>query len=188
MAKQLPDFDLLVPWYPGKGRTAESVKQEIGGSINSPDIDDTCIVRLSKPLNYNDHKIPAWTEAFRTRKGRDKMWYGLRVKEFWPYMEKIYGPPTRYSKQPIDAKKFQGIRGIIGFRVRLQGRKRNRPLYAMGRFQPSLRRRRSRLFQDRDRGGVVGGGNHTHLCSGCLKDIEWFECLLIFLDLACFHR
>ena len=117
MAKQLPDFDLLVPWYPGKDRTAESVKQEIGGSVNSPDIDDTCIVRLSKPLNYNDHKIPAWTEPFRTRKGRDKMWYGLRVKEFWPYMEKIYGPPTRYSKQPIDARKFQGIRGIIGFRV-----------------------------------------------------------------------
>jgi hypothetical protein len=117
MAKQLPDFDLLVPWYPGKDRTAESVKQEIGGDVNSKDIDDTCIVRLSKPLNYNNHKIPAWTEKFRTRKGTDKMWYGLRVKEFWPYMEKIYGPPTRYSKQPIDAKKFEGIRGIIGFRV-----------------------------------------------------------------------
>ena len=117
MAKRLPDFDQLAPFYPGEHRTAESVKQEIGGSVNSPDIDDTCIVRISKPLNYNNHKIPEWTEKFRTREGRDKMWYGLRVSEFWPYMVKIYGPPTISSKLPIDAKEFNGIRGIIGFRV-----------------------------------------------------------------------
>lgn len=115
--KTLPDFDVLKPFYPGKGRTAESVKQEIGGTVNSKDIDDTCIVRISKPLNYNGHPIPPWTEKFRTRQGTDKLWYGLRVREFWPYLEKVYGPPTRRSKRPIDASIFQGIRGIIGFRV-----------------------------------------------------------------------
>lgn len=121
MAKKLPDFELLVPWYPGEGRTAKSVKQEIGGSVNSRDIDDTCIVRISKPLNYNNHKIPAWTEKFRTRKGTDKFWYGLRVKEFWPYMERIYGPPTVYTKSPIARSMFAGIKGIIGFRVAFKG-------------------------------------------------------------------
>lgn len=117
MAKKLPDFDVMVPWYPGKGRTAESVKQEIGGSVNSKDIDDTCIVRISKPLNYLGHKIPPWTEKFRTRQGTDKLWYGLRVREFWPYMVKVYGPPTVQAKRPINVKSFQRIRGIIGFRV-----------------------------------------------------------------------
>ena len=117
MAKVLPDFDALVPFYPGKGRTAQSVKDEVGGSVNSPDIDDTCIVRISKPLNYLGHKIPPWTQKFRTRTGKDGFNYGLRVREFWPYMEKIYGPPTRLSRAPIDRKRFQGIRGIIGFRV-----------------------------------------------------------------------
>jgi len=117
MAKKLPDFETLTPWYPGKGRTAESIKQEIGGDVNSSDIDDTCIVRISKPLNYVGHKIPAWTKEFRTRQGRDKMWYGLRVKEFWPYLLKTYGKPTVHSKFPFDPKAFKGIRGIIGFKV-----------------------------------------------------------------------
>lgn len=115
--KKLPNFELLASFYPGAGRTAASVKQEVGGSVNSADIDDTCIVRLSKPLNYLGHPIPKWTEAFRTRQGNDKFWYGLRVKEFWPYMEKTYGPPTKRSNSPIKASLFQGIRGIIGFRV-----------------------------------------------------------------------
>jgi hypothetical protein len=117
MAKRLPDFGLLIPFYPGEGRTAASVKQEIGGSVNSPDIDDTCIVRVSKPLNYTGHLIPPWSKEFRTRKGSDGKWYGLRVREFWPYLERVYGPPTVYSKQPIEKSRFRGIRGIVGFRV-----------------------------------------------------------------------
>ena len=118
MAKTLPDFYLLTPWYPGEGRTADSVKKEIGGSVNSPDIDDTCIVRISKPLNYNGHPIPRRTEEFRTRLGKDKYWYGLRVKEFWPYMLKTYGKPLVHSIRPAQERnKFNGPQGIIGFRV-----------------------------------------------------------------------
>jgi len=117
MARKLPDFDTLVPLYPGDGFTADIVKRMIGGSVDSKDIDDTCIVRISKPLNYSGHPIPAWTEPFRTRKGKDNKWYGLRVKEFWPYMIKTYGQPTVFSKAPIARKSFSGIRGIIGFRV-----------------------------------------------------------------------
>lgn len=118
MPKVLPDFDQLTPWYPGEDRTAASVKAEIGGSVNSKDIDDTCVVRVSKPLNYVGQPIPPWSEPFRTRRGKDKFWYGLRVKEFWPYMERTYGAPTVYSNSPSkDRAKFNSIRGIIGFRV-----------------------------------------------------------------------
>ena len=118
MAKTVPDFELLVPWYPGEGRTADSVKSEIGGSVNSPDIDDTCIIRVSKPLNYNGHPIPRWTEGFRTRQGTDRHWYGLRVREFWPYMLRTYGKPVVHSTQPRKERdKFKQFQGIIGFKV-----------------------------------------------------------------------
>lgn len=117
MAKQLPYFELMVMFYAGDGWTAAAVKQQVGGSVNSTDIDDTCIVRLSMPLNKTGHRIPKWTEKFRTRQGDDKRWYGLRVKEFWPYMVKIYGNPGVYSREPIDRSLFAKKRGIIGFKV-----------------------------------------------------------------------
>jgi hypothetical protein len=117
MARQLPHFELMVMFYPGDGWTAAAVKQQVGGSVNSPDIDDTCIVRMSMPLNRLNHNIPKWTEKFRTRKGDDKRWYGLRVKEFWPYMVKTYGNPDVYTREPIDRSLFANKRGVIGFKV-----------------------------------------------------------------------
>lgn len=120
MGRQLPSFELMVMFYPGDGLSAAAVKQQVGGSVNSDDIDDTCIVRVSKPLNYLGHRIPRWTEEFRTRQGSDKRWYGLRVKEFWPYMVKVYGNPTVHSREPVDKSLFLNKRGIIGFKVPFQ--------------------------------------------------------------------
>ena len=118
MAKSLPNFELMVAHYPGDGLIADIVKKQIGGNVNSPDIDDTCIVRVSRSLNYTGHSIPPWTEPFRTRKGSDGRWYGLRVKEFWPYMVKQFGNPTVHSSTPnIDRGLFLNKRGIIGFKV-----------------------------------------------------------------------
>jgi hypothetical protein len=117
----LPDFDELAKTYPGAPLTADQVKKAIGGSVNSPDIDDTCIVRISKPLNDRGHSIPPWTDPFRTRKGSDGRWYGLRVDEFWKYMVRTYGAPTVTELSPLHEKNFRGIRGIIGFRVPFKG-------------------------------------------------------------------
>lgn len=117
MSRKLPDFEVLSNLYPGAGYTADQVKRLIGGDINSTDVNNTCVVRLSRSLNGAGQPIPPWSEPFRTRRGTDKRWYGLRVKEFWTYLTHNYGRPTVTSASPIDKSKFSGIRGIIGFRV-----------------------------------------------------------------------
>ena len=117
MPKKLPDHALLESFYLGEGFTADQVRKLTGGSVNDPKLENTCIIRISRPLNYLGHPIPVWTKPFRTRQGSDKMWYGLRVKEFWDYMVKTYGQPTVSSNKPIDKSAFAGIKGIIGFRV-----------------------------------------------------------------------
>src|SRR6476620_12760639 len=123
MANKLPDFDSMRVIYKGDGWTADQVKAAIGGDVNAADIDDTCIVRLSEPLNSAGgiHLIPRWTDPFRTRLGKDKRWYGLRVKEFWPYMVAKYGKPDVFAKNAdIKRELFEGRTGIIGFRVHFQ--------------------------------------------------------------------
>ncbi|MEP7212754.1 MAG: T6SS effector amidase Tae4 family protein [Acidobacteriota bacterium] len=124
MANNLPNFDFMKVVYKGDGWTADKVKAAIGGDVNAPDIDDTCIVRISEPLNSAGgiHLIPPRTEPFRTRRGKDKRWYGLRVKEFWPYMEAKYGKPQVFAAgADIKRELFEGKTGVIGFRVHFQG-------------------------------------------------------------------
>ena len=124
MAHKLPDFDAMRVVYKGDGWTADQVKAAVGGDVNAPDIDDTCIVRISEPLNAAGgiHLIPPWTDPFRTRRGRDKRWYGLRVKDFWPYMVTKYGKPQVLVKGgDIKREPFDGLTGVIGFRVHFQG-------------------------------------------------------------------
>lgn len=110
-------------FYKGDGWDAEQVKAAIGGSVNSADVDDTCIVRISEPLNLmaGVHLIPVWTRAFRTRQGKDKRWYGLRVIEFWPYLIKKYGPPKIFQAGNLSREAFENKTGIIGFRVNFKG-------------------------------------------------------------------
>ena len=120
MGRKLPDFDRMKSLYLGKDYSAEKVKALVGGDINEKDVTNTCVIRLSVPLNALGEVIPPWSEQFRTRKGKDKRWYGLRVKEFWTYMIKTYGDPAVTEKAPLDKAKFLGIRGIIGFRAKFK--------------------------------------------------------------------
>jgi hypothetical protein len=117
MSRKLPDFDAMARLYLGEAYTADKVKQTVGGDLNAEDVTNTCVIRLSVPLNALGELIPQWSEQFRTRRGKDKRWYGLRVKEFWTYLINNYGQPTVSSKAPIKPETFNGIRGIIGFRV-----------------------------------------------------------------------
>lgn len=118
--KSLPNFEKMMPFYPAT-QTAEEIKVEIGGKVNQEHYHNTCIMRVSLALNYTGHPIPADNGKFRTKRGKDGKWYGLRVAEFWDYMMKIYGKPTVYERKAkngrIAADKFAGIRGIIGFRA-----------------------------------------------------------------------
>lgn len=117
----LPNFVEMAKFYPAD-EAAEEVKERIGGDVNQEHLHNTCVIRVSEALNYAKHPIPRDTNFFRTKRGADGKWYGLRVKEFWSYMTKTYGKPTVHEtvdkygiKVPIE--NFRGKRGIIGFRV-----------------------------------------------------------------------
>lgn len=120
MSKKLPDYNVLAAFYPAT-LTAESVKLAIGGDVNQAHYKNTCIIRVSQPLNYTGHLLPPDSQRFRTKQGKDKRWYGLRVEEFWDYMTRTYGKPTVHERRrgagAISTAKFAGIRGIIGFRL-----------------------------------------------------------------------
>lgn len=119
MPKKLPNFQELTPNYPIAEKAAE-VRKSIGGNVDKDHYKNTCIVRVSKALNYAKHPIPADSGDFKTRKGADGKWYGLGVQQFWEYMTKTYGKPTVYAENVngrIPYEKFAGKAGIIGFRV-----------------------------------------------------------------------
>lgn len=122
MGKLLPLYENLIKFYPTDS-DAEKVKQEIGGDVNKSWYENTCIIRVSKALNYTNHPIPADSAIFKTRRGADHKWYGFGVQQFWEYLEKHYGKPTIYAERDkasnrIPIEKFQTRRGIIGFRVK----------------------------------------------------------------------
>jgi len=122
MSKKLPDFEALAKFYPS-GSDAAQVRHEIGGSVDKDWYVNTCVIRVSKSLNYTNELIPADSGALKTRKGADGKWYGLSVRQFWRYMLKTYGKPLVYAEKDaksgrIDRSKFSGPRGIIGFRVK----------------------------------------------------------------------
>ncbi|MDM7923801.1 MAG: type VI secretion system amidase effector protein Tae4 [Pyrinomonadaceae bacterium] len=121
MRKKLPDFSDMEANYP-TGHDPEQVKADIGGSVDQAHYKNTCIIRVSKALNYAKHPIPPDSGWFRTKRGADKKWYGLRVREFWTYMEKTYGKPTVFEKRDSSGRippwRFVGKSGIIGFRVK----------------------------------------------------------------------
>lgn len=120
MAKPLPDFDLMASLYPGKGWEAKDVKALVGGSLDKGDITNTCIVRISRPLNYLNHRLPPRTNKFPTRVGTDGFNYGLRVVDFWDWMIEVYGKPGVYAKGNISRGAFEKKRGIIGFRKKFK--------------------------------------------------------------------
>ncbi len=120
--KTLPDFDLMAAFYPGAGFNGAAVKKLIGGSVDQAHYKNTCIMRVSRALNFTGHLLPPDDiNGFRTKLGTDKKWYGLRVTEFWEWMDKTYGKPYIRQAGTINAAEFNGFRGIIGFRVGFEG-------------------------------------------------------------------
>ncbi|MGH9949688.1 MAG: T6SS effector amidase Tae4 family protein [Pyrinomonadaceae bacterium] len=122
MSKVLPLYQDLVPNYP-TSKDAVAVRAAIGGAVDKSWYENTCIMRVSKAMNYANHPIPPDTAIFKTRKGADGKWYGLGVQQFWEYLEKNYGKPTVYAEKDkatgrIPYDKFKGYQGIIGFRVK----------------------------------------------------------------------
>lgn len=92
MAQARPKFSDMQSHYPTG--TADEVKALIGGRVNAGWITNTCVIRLSRALNYSGdtHKVPRGG-TMNTVSGDDGLWYGFRVREFIPFFKDRYGPP-----------------------------------------------------------------------------------------------
>jgi hypothetical protein len=102
--------------------TSEEVKERIGGGVNVEWITNTCVIRVSRSLNYAGFKIPGSREGFYTLKGGDGYRYAIRVREFKPYLRAMYGAPAvshSYEDEggPVPAS-LLGRQGIICFDVK----------------------------------------------------------------------
>jgi type VI secretion system (T6SS) effector Tae4 (amidase) len=116
----LPNLAALVANYPNFD-TKEEVYDLIGGKVKENDFDNSCVIRVSRALNYSNCPVLR-TEWARTVSGSDHKWYAFRVAEFVNYMIHEFGSPDIVAKAaneqgPTSNASFQGHRGIIGFKV-----------------------------------------------------------------------
>lgn len=119
--RQLPSFAAMVKAYPNQPQP-EDVFKLIGGNVESNQFPNSCVVRISRALNYSGQPIHRSGQTL-TVSGADHKWYAFRVVEFEGYMTREYGPPaiSAHAPQdtgPVDRKPFFGKRGIIAFRVK----------------------------------------------------------------------
>jgi hypothetical protein len=95
--------------------TSDEVKRLIGGKVNAAWITNTCAVRLSRTLNYNDLKLPAGFPDLNYVKGADGLRYCYRVREIRRWlMVKIGRPQFDHHKQvntPFDKGLLAGKKG-----------------------------------------------------------------------------
>jgi hypothetical protein len=117
--KKLGAFQRL--WAEYASGPSEEVKARIGGAVNAAWIGNTCVVRVSRSLNYAGFPVPEGYPGLTTVKGGDGQRYGIRVTEFKAYLDREYGPPQvthAYERQggavPAEIK---GRQGIICFEV-----------------------------------------------------------------------
>lgn len=122
MPRKLSGFERMWNAYPAPGGEAADAKKIIGGDVNADWIANTCVIRVSRSLNYAGHLIPLGFDGFTTVRGADGLRYGIRVEEFRKYLTFMYGPPTfTEDREPLREgapASFVGVTGIIGFRVK----------------------------------------------------------------------
>lgn len=116
----LPKFEHLEPNYPVTS-DFKSVLREINPALeNEPAYQNTCVMRVSKSLNYcAGHEIPKRT-GLLTVKGVDGKRYAVRVKEMKNYLHLRYAPPTvlqASSTGIIDKSALASKQGLIAFDV-----------------------------------------------------------------------
>lgn len=114
-----PSYAQMQPYYPLGG--PEQVKSLIGGRVNQNWITNTCVIRVSRALNYAGHPIPGNFSGLLTVRGGDNKHYALRVREFKRYLIAKYGQPDLAHQNPglsgAVPQSFIGKKGIILFEV-----------------------------------------------------------------------
>lgn len=122
MPRKLTGFERMWNAYPVPGGTADEAKRMIGGDVNATWLSNTCVIRVSRSLNYAGHPVPQGFAGLSTARGADGMRYAYRVEEFRKYLTQVYGPATFVEERdpPRDGvpEGFVGQTGIIGFLVK----------------------------------------------------------------------
>ena len=119
---QLPAWSPLWNEYPDYlGYTSEEVRRMIGGQVNAAWLTNTCAIRLSRTLNYNDLKLPASFPDFHYVLGADGLRYCYRVREIRRWLMHKIGKPQFEKKkkvnEPFDKAQLASLKGIIGFDI-----------------------------------------------------------------------
>jgi Type VI secretion system (T6SS), amidase effector protein 4 len=121
MPRKLTGFERMWNAYPAPKSEAEEAKSIIGGNVNQPWLTNSCVVRISRSLNYAGYPIPSGFTGLSTVSGADGMRYAYRVEELRKYLVFAYGPPVaseeRAPPRPGVPASFAGKTGIILFRV-----------------------------------------------------------------------
>src|SRR5262245_4829559 len=119
MPRKLSGFERMWNAYPAPGGEASEAKKIIGGDVDVEWITNTCVIRVSRSLNYAGHPIPYGFDGLTTVRGADGLRYAIRVEEFRKYLTFMYGPPafTEDRDPPREGApaSFEGKTGIIGF-------------------------------------------------------------------------
>jgi len=122
MPRKLTGFERMWNAYPAPGGTAAEAKVIVGGDVNADWLSNTCVIRLSRSLNYAGHPVPAGFTGLSTVRGADGMRYAFRLEEFRKYLQFTYGPATfsedRDPLRPEPPASFTGQTGIVVFRVK----------------------------------------------------------------------
>jgi len=115
----LTNFQQMWAEYP-QG-TSDEVKARVGGAVKADWVTNTCVIRVSRSLNYSGFAIPVRTPGFATLKGGDGKRYGLRVLEFKTYLRAQYGAPQVTHAYEGDGgtapEAIMGKQGILCFDV-----------------------------------------------------------------------
>lgn len=122
MPKKLTGFERMWNAYPAPGGTADEAKAMIGGEVNGKWLSNTCVIRVSRALNYAGHPIPQGFRGLSTVRGADGMRYAFRVEELRKFLTYAYGPPSVVEERepPRDQvpASLAGQSGIIAFLVK----------------------------------------------------------------------
>ncbi|MFO0589956.1 MAG: T6SS effector amidase Tae4 family protein [Polyangiaceae bacterium] len=122
MTRKLSGFERMWNVYPAPSGEAPEAKKIIGGGADASWIQNTCVIRLSRSLNYGGHPIPQGLKGLSTVTGLDGLRYAYRVAEIDAYLRDTYGPPHFEDIRQVPADSvpatFVGKRGIIGFQVK----------------------------------------------------------------------
>src|SRR5689334_6083450 len=94
MPKKLTGFERMWNAYPAPGGTVDECKAIIGGDAAAAWIQNTCVIRISRSLNYAGHPIPQGYTGLSTVRGADGLRYAIRVEEFRKYLTYQYGPAS----------------------------------------------------------------------------------------------